>query len=592
MSERRDVPNRFDEASRAAIYSVIELRRDIRSFGPGRVEADVLDRVLRAALLAPSVGFSQPAAFVVVRNHETRARIRANFLKCREAEAARFPPERREQYLAYKLEGITDAALNLCVVADLRPRENVILGTTVQPESVRASVSCAVQNLWLAARAEGLGVGWVSIIELAVLREELGLPPGVEPVAYLCVGEADEFRARPLLEETGWGRRVALDRVLHEERWPASEYPKQERALPEAVRGSIPVFDEASRRASLDHQKQLTKPLGSLGRLEEVAGWYAGAHGRFPPPRPDRALVAVFAADHGVVVEGVSAYPSSVTAAMVATVMAGGAAINSIAGRLGVEIALVDVGVAGDLSGLPTAPRVPLVSARVRAGTGNIRREQAMTRDDAAAAMRVGEATAARAVADGHELLAVGEIGIGNTTAAAAMVCLFAAAAPDDVVGRGTGIDEATRLHKVRVVEDALRRHDFMTPGAEDQLGILASLGGLELAAIAGFLLEAARLRKPVVLDGFLATAAALAAKAFHPGVVDFVLLSHASAERGAAVASAALGQTPLFDLGMRLGEGTGAVLGLDLVRTAIEVQMSTATFATAGIVRTNPRSP
>ncbi len=181
-----------------------------------------------------------------------------------------------------------------------------------------------------------------------------------------------------------------------------------------------------------------------------------------------------------------------------------------------------------------------------------------------------------------------GSVGIGNTTAAAALVCVFSPAAPREVVGHGTGIAEDVRARKVAVVEDALRRHAFEAPGASpalDPLGPLASLGGLELAAMVGFLLEAARLRKPVVLDGFLATAAALAARAFDPRVVDYVLLSHASAERGAAIASAVLGKTPLLDLGMRLGEGTGAALALDLVRTAVDVQASMATFATAGIV-------
>src|SRR4051794_13422860 len=185
----------------------MELRRDVREFGPGEVEPEALARILRAAQWAPSVGFSQPWGFVIVRDATTRARVRQSFLRCREAEAARYPAERRAKYLAYRLEGIETSSLNICVVADLRPRAEAILGTTVQPESVRASVCCSVQNLWLAARAEGLGVGWVSIVEPAVLRSELALPAGVQPVACLCGGEPVEVRGRPLVAETGGGKR-------------------------------------------------------------------------------------------------------------------------------------------------------------------------------------------------------------------------------------------------------------------------------------------------------------------------------------------------------------------------------------------------
>ena len=593
------IPVRFDDASRAALYRVMALRRDIRHFRPGDFDDEVLRRILEAASLAPSVGFSQPWAFIVLRDRATRARIRASFLRCREAESARFPADRREAYLALKLEGIEEATLNVCVVADLRPRDEAILGTTVQPESVRASVCCAVQNLWLAARAEGIGVGWVSIVEPAILREELTLPPGVEPIAYLCVGHAEEFRERPMLEENGW--RPRRPSTVHRERWTESSSPSLPVPVPDLSlvlreregegrtgtgtgtgRGRIPEFDHDVRRVALEHQGLLTKPPGSLGRLEEVAAWYAGARGRFPPPRPDHPLVAVFAADHGVTAAGVSAYPSSVTAAMVANVMAGGAAISCMAERLGVKVALVDVGVAGDLSGVPLNPRIPLVRAKVRAGTGNLAREPAMTREQVQSAMRAGEEVALRAAAEGHELVAVGEIGIGNTTSAAALLCAFTASSPAEIVGLGTGISEVAHARKIRVVEEALRRH---APDPRDPLGVLAAVGGLELAAMSGFLLAAARHRIPVVLDGFLASVAAIAAAAFDARVVDYLLASHASAERGAARAMAALDKVPILNLGMRLGEGTGAILALDIVRTAVELQLSMATFATAGIV-------
>lgn len=214
------IPRVLPLATREAIYQLMALRRDVRQFDPGRdVEQAVLQRILAAAHLAPSVGFSQAWHFITVRDSARRERIHESFLRCRKLEAQRFTGPRREQYLQYKLEGIRESALNLCVAVDLRRPSEAILGTTAQPESVRASVCCAIQNLWLAARAEGIGVGWVSIVEPGVLRRELGLPDGVDPVAYLCVGHPLAFAGKPMLEETGWKRRRPLAEVTHSECW-------------------------------------------------------------------------------------------------------------------------------------------------------------------------------------------------------------------------------------------------------------------------------------------------------------------------------------------------------------------------------------
>jgi len=210
----------FADDARRAVYEVIRTRRDIRHFAPDQPVPDVvLERILDAAHHAPSVGFSQPWGFVLLRDQAQRARIRESFLACRAREAQRFPSPRREQYLALRLEGIVDAALNVCVTVDLRPRDEAVLGTIAQPEAIRFSACCAVQNLWLAARAEGIGVGWVSIVEPAVLRGEMALPSGVEPLAYLCVGHPIAFRSQPMLEEVGWRERRALADVVHDGRW-------------------------------------------------------------------------------------------------------------------------------------------------------------------------------------------------------------------------------------------------------------------------------------------------------------------------------------------------------------------------------------
>jgi nicotinate-nucleotide--dimethylbenzimidazole phosphoribosyltransferase len=342
----------------------------------------------------------------------------------------------------------------------------------------------------------------------------------------------------------------------------------------------LPAFDEEAAVRARAHQAQLTKPAGSLGRLEDLAVFYAGARGQFPVATPERARLFVFAADHGVTVEGVSPYPSSVTAAMVANFVAGGAAISVLTRAHGIELTVVDVGVA---SPLPVASRAGarLLSLPVRAGTANLRREAAMTRAEARAALDVGARLAAEAAAEGVTLLGAGEMGIGNTTAAAAVVAALTGADAEAVVGRGTGVDDAGLARKIEVVRDALALHH---PDRRDALGVLAAVGGLEIAAMAGLMLGGASRRVPVVVDGFISGAAALVAVTLAPAVRGFLCFSHVSAERGHRVVCDALDARPLLDLGLRLGEGTGAALAIALVRDAVRLQAEMATFESAGV--------
>jgi len=342
---------------------------------------------------------------------------------------------------------------------------------------------------------------------------------------------------------------------------------------------ALPAFDEAAAAAARAHQTQLTKPPGSLGRLEDLAVFYAGARGAFPVAAPSRARVYVFAADHGVTAEGVSPYPSSVTAAMVANFVAGGAAISVLTRALDVELAVVDVGVASPIPG--GAGRSELLSFRVRPGTANFLREPAMTRAEAEQALDVGARLAHDAANEGVELLGAGEMGIGNTTAAAAVVAALTGAAAESVVGRGTGVDDAGLERKIDVVRGALTRH---RPDRGDALGALAAVGGLEIAGMAGLMLGGAARRVPVVVDGFISGAAALVATRLAPRARDYLCFSHLSAERGHRVVYDALDARPLLDLGMRLGEGTGAALAIQLLRAAVRLQSEMATFASAGV--------
>jgi nicotinate-nucleotide--dimethylbenzimidazole phosphoribosyltransferase len=344
----------------------------------------------------------------------------------------------------------------------------------------------------------------------------------------------------------------------------------------ETTRAAIRPADEAAMAAARDLQARLTKPAGSLGTLEDLSVRLAGLAGRCPPPMPEPATVAVFAGDHGVHAQGVSPWPQEVTAQMVANFVGGGAVVNAFARQNGADVLVVDVGVGIPLHGGPN-----LLDANVRRGTRDLTVEPAMTADEARTALETGISVAGALVDAGTRCLLTGDMGIANTTPAAALIATFTSADPAQVTGRGTGIDDGTHAHKVAVVAAALARH---RPDPADPVAALAAVGGLEHAALAGFILGAAQRRVPVVLDGVIAASAALVAAALAPDAVAAMVAGHRSAEPGAGVALARLGLTPLLDLGMRLGEGTGAVLALPIVAGAVRVLHDVATFDAAGV--------
>ncbi len=337
---------------------------------------------------------------------------------------------------------------------------------------------------------------------------------------------------------------------------------------------AITPRDAAAERAARERLDRMTKPPGSLGVLEDVAAQLAGTAGACPPPLPVPAAVAVFAGDHGVHAQGVTPWPQEVTAQMVANFAAGGAVVNAFAAQLGADVVVVDVGVAA-----PSAPAPGFLDRNVRRGTADLAEGPAMTVDEARRALEVGIEVATALAAD-HGCLVTGDMGITNTTASAALVCAFTGAAPAEATGRGTGVDDPTLARKVAVVERALARLD----GERDALTVLAEVGGLEHAALAGFVLGAAAARVPVVLDGVIAGSAALVAAALCPAAVEHALAGHVSAEPGHALALRHLGLRPLLGLDLRLGEGTGALLAAPLVAAAARALADVATFDSAGV--------
>ena len=325
---------------------------------------------------------------------------------------------------------------------------------------------------------------------------------------------------------------------------------------------SVRTVDFASASAAAEHHDRLTKPRGSLGRLEETGARLCAIARTCPPPVPKPVTVAVFAGDHGVVAEGVTPWPQEVTAQMVANFCAGGAAINVLARHVGAQVVVVDVGVATDIP----AEAPGLVHRSVRRGPRNIAVEAAMTHDEA--------------VAGGARLLVTGDMGIGNTTPSAALIAALTGRSPASVTGRGTGIDDLTLTRKIAVVERALAR---VRPGS-DPIGVLCELGGLEIAALAGFMVGGAAQCLPVVVDGVIAAAAALVAAAAVPDVAGYLIAGHRSSEPGSAAALEHLGLAPVLDLDLRLGEGSGALLAVPAVQAAAKILREMSTFDSAGV--------
>lgn len=329
---------------------------------------------------------------------------------------------------------------------------------------------------------------------------------------------------------------------------------------------------EARRR-----QDRLTKPPGALGRLEELSAWVAGAQGRCPPRQFSRARVVVFAGDHGIAAAGVSAYPAEVTAQMVANFLAGGAAVNVLAFLAGATVRVVDMAIDGEVPGAPPE----MMRHKVRRSSGSLDREDALTGEQAEQAFEAGRAIADEEVDGGADLLVPGDMGIGSTTPASVLVAALTGSEPIAVVGRGTGIDDAGWARKVAAVRDGLRR---ASARSADPIGLLAATGGADIAAMVGFLVQAAVRRTPVVLDGVVSSAAALVAHRCAPAARDWWVAGHRSPEPAQALALERLALVPLVDFDMRLGEGTGALLAVPVLRAAVATLADMATFDEAGV--------
>lgn len=533
----------------AALELVLAARRDIRRFRADPVPADLLRQVLMAGHRAPSVGHSQPWRFVVISEQSTRDRAALLADRERLRQAALLTPDRRARLLDLQLDGIREAPAGIVVACDRRAPAAGVLGRASFTDTDMWSCACAVQNMWLAARAVGLGLGWVTLFQPADLAALLNLPAGIQTLGWLCLGWPDERPPEPGLERQAWSRRLPLDDVIVRERWPSGDGP-------DAPISHLAGPDQQAVVAGRDTGDDLLAVPGALGVLDATMNRVLALH----PDPPVSGTLVVAAADHPVTRHGVSAYPASVTADVLT------------ATRMGVSL--------GATTARQCGLGVQAVHARPAGAAGDLVNSDAMPVDDVGTLIRQGAELGHRLAARG--LICLGEVGIGNTTVAAALACQLAGIDPSAAAGQGAGADAAMMARKRNVVALAVARARAVHGDRlADPRVLMAALGGPEVALLAGITLAAARRGVPVVLDGLVTAVAALLAVRLEPAVQNALVAGQCSREPAHAAILGELGLEPLLQLRLRAGEGVGACLAAQLLLTGLQARQQT--------VRVNP---
>ncbi|SER80944.1 nicotinate-nucleotide--dimethylbenzimidazole phosphoribosyltransferase [Propionibacterium cyclohexanicum] len=578
----------FDAATREALATVLAARRDIRRYRPDAVAAGLVDEVLAAGHAAPSVGQSQPWRFIVVRDPRIRERVAVMSDRERLRQAAQLSPQRARQLLDLQLEGIREAPLGIVVACDRRTPAQGILGRNTFHDADMWSCACAIENMWLTARGAGLGMGWVTLMRPWELAGLLGLPAGVETLGWLCLGWPDERPPFPGLERRGWSRRLPLRDVVMTDRWPHDAPPPPASGLATTRAG-----DEGEPAATVSPGDLVRSPSDSRLRSDLVApGPRRVVHAR---DRADLMLTApgslgvldqaldrlvavcgeqvatgtlvIAAADHPVVGRGVSAFDPAVTREVMAASVEGVALGALTARTAGLDVVLVDAGIEGP----PLAGTHPM---RPRGPRGDLVAASAMTIEDTTRLVDSGRALGASLAA--HGLVCLGEIGVGNTTVAAALACALCEIAPELAAGLGAGADSAMMHRKATVVAAALGRVDCAALRRDPVLA-LAELGGPEFAVLAGVVVGAAQAGAMVVLDGLATSVAALAAVEVNPAVQSHLVAGQVSREGIHPQVLTELGLEPVLDLRLRAGEGVGACLAAQILLTGLQLRRNGA---------------
>ncbi|MHB0927574.1 MAG: 5,6-dimethylbenzimidazole synthase [Candidatus Nanopelagicales bacterium] len=569
--ERRLDPHAWTMSSdvQAALASVIGARRDIRRFRPDAVSDELLQQVLASGHQAPSVGHSQPWRFIIIREQATRDRAAQMADRSRLTQAQQLSPDRASRLLDLKLEGLREAPVGIVVACDRRTPAMGVLGRASFTDTDLWSCACAIENMWLTARALGLGLGWVTLFDPPELADLCGLPDGLETLGWLCLGWPDERPPSPGLERAAWSSRLPLESVIVQERWPA-----ESAAAPTPPASHLRGPEEQRLVAATDSADALLSPPEALGVLDRALNRVAAIAGA----DLDTGTLVLVAADHPIAQLGVSAYDIAVTREVAAAAVAGLSMGTVAAAGAGLGVIVVDAGIQGD-------PLPGAVLARPLGVRGDLVSTDALLADDVTNLLAAGRHTGTLAAARG--IVALGEIGVGNTTVAAALACALTGLGAQDAVGLGAGADSAIIKRKIALVATALTRCSSILERTEDPAEhahvVLRTLGGPEFAFLTGVVLGAVEAGSPVVLDGLAGSLPGLLATRIDPAVQAHLIAGQVSRERAHAAVLQELGLEPLLSLRLRAGEGVGASLAASLLLQGLQMRRTVA--------RTRPRA-
>ena len=572
----------FDAPTQEALARVIAARRDIRRYRPDPVPDELLRKVLAAGHSAPSVGHSQPWRFIVVREAATRDRAAHLADAARIKQARQLVPDRANRLLDLKLEGLREAPIGVVVACDRRTPAAGVLGRATFEDTDLWSCACAIENMWLTARGLGLGMGWVTLFEPSDLARLMHLPAGVETLGWMCLGWPDERPPEPGLQRAAWSSKLPLDDVILSERWPDVDGDGAATAPPSHLLTSQPARAAAGLGAGVgeihvrgperenlvtatDSADKLLTPPDALGVLDRALNRIVAIAGE--EVRGGELILA--GADHPLVVHGVSAYRPSVTRDVMDAAVAGTSLGAAHARAAGLTTRVVDAGVATAVAGA--------IPARPHGERGDLLSAPALTPADVDAAIAAGFEVANHPDAG---LVALGEVGVGNTTVAAALAAALLGVKPEEaasqVVGLGSGADADTMKSKTDLVAQALTRAGSMSKDAAGARHALAQVGGPEIAVLTGVVLGAASANRPVILDGLATSVAALAAVRIEPASQAYLIAGQRSREIGHALVLAELGVEPLLELRLRAGEGVGACLASGMLLGGLEARRTT----------------
>lgn len=553
------------------LEDIFKARRDTRHFTNDPVPDEVLEKALNAGHTAPSVGLSDATRYYIIKSLEVKQEVKKLFEEYDKKAYYLIEEEsQKTAYKALKLEAILDAPVGLVVCYDRSVLNNFTIGTIASNDTIKFSAVCAVQNIWLSLTEQGYSMGWVSILNYYRFKKILGLPDEIEPLGYFCIGKpATDYGQQPMLQQIGWKNKS--NGAVVNEITSINKVKEGKHAINSPENNQPNDIISTQLKQIIDNK---TKPTGSLGTLEELAQQIGEVFGT-TTPKLHRPHIVVFAADHGIAQHGVSAYPQEVTRQMVCNFLEGGAAINVFCRQHNLLLTIVDAGVNYDF-----APHLPVLNNKIAKGTQSFIHGPAMSLEELANCLQKGAEIVKPISGNGCNTIGFGEMGIGNTSSAAALMSVLCHIPIEQCIGKGTGVADEQLVKKRMILQTAIANYT----GEKDALSLMAQFGGFEILQIAGAILEARKNSMIILIDGFICTAAFLCAYKIDPAIKTNAVFCHQSEEQGHKRLLEYLDAKPLLQLKMRLGEGTGCAVAFPLLQSAVAFLNGMASFETASV--------